>query len=226
MRHGGMAEKVCNMTDFSKIHLSKLLSLDDFTVWLVDGNYVRTNLEPDFTNFAQPLRFPTLVPPDELWVDQSAGKELAFYLTHMLVEYRAMAAGTPYQEAETLGAKAEARERAKVEQIGKHMPFDSQVYEYLLAWQGDVSIWIVNGERVRDTLYTDFVEGGHDLVYNFIPKKEIWIDKATPEAERVYTIAHEVFERGLMAKGMDYNSAHVKALKVEHKLRISAKEAT
>src|SRR3989339_323540 len=39
-----------------------------------------------------------------------------------------------------------------------------------------ICVWLINGEIVRDFFYSSFAGGGHDKVYNFIPKKEIWID--------------------------------------------------
>lgn len=81
------------------------------------------------------------------------------------------------------------------------------------------NIWLVNGQQVRDTLDVDFVLGGHDLRYPFIPKGEIWIDEATKPEERDCLIAHEVEEQRLMAEGVEYSKAHEAANVVEAECR-------
>ena len=53
---------------------------------------------------------------------------------------------------------------------------------------------------VGDFFYIDFTEGGHDKVFDFIPKKEIWIDDDLNPEERLFILVHELHERNLMKK--------------------------
>jgi len=83
-----------------------------------------------------------------------------------------------------------------------------------------VNIFLVNGEVVRDLYKTDYVEGGHYYVYDWIPKEEIWIEKTVHSEEIPVIILHEFLERTLMKyKKFPYVKAHVAALKVEFEHR-------
>jgi hypothetical protein len=80
-------------------------------------------------------------------------------------------------------------------------------------------VWLVDGSSVRRNLFIDYTEGGHDLVYKWIPKNEVWIENQEDEQEREFFLVHELHERHLMDKGMDYERAHADASKVEHNVR-------
>lgn len=55
----------------------------------------------------------------------------------------------------------------------------------------------------------DFVNGGNEAVYNYVPAGEIWIDDAQHALDRTATALHELVERDLMLHhGMSYDSAH------------------
>lgn len=82
------------------------------------------------------------------------------------------------------------------------------------------TIWIVDGSRIRTSVYPEFLFGGNDQRYRFIPKGEIWIDNTITADEYAYTVAHELREQHLMAtRGLTYDSAHDSALETEHVLR-------
>ena len=67
---------------------------------------------------------------------------------------------------------------------------------------------------------TDFVEGGHGYVYEWIPKDEIWIDNKIKSKEIPVIILHEFTERTLMKyKNIPYGRAHIAASKVEFEHR-------
>lgn len=83
----------------------------------------------------------------------------------------------------------------------------------------DIEIWLVDGGFVRDNFFIDFTMGGHDLVYDFIPDKQIWIDDDTAEDERVHVVRHELDERGEMLEGEDYEEAHEDASEIEKEYR-------
>ena len=70
----------------------------------------------------------------------------------------------------------------------------------------------------------DYCEGGHDKVYPFIPKNEVWIEKAISHQERKFIILHELHERYLMSQGKSYKNAHIGATEVEDHYRENPKE--
>lgn len=71
----------------------------------------------------------------------------------------------------------------------------------------DVTVWIVDGQYVRDNIFIDFVSGGNHERYNFVPSGEIWIDNDN-EDEAGFILLHELIESSLMRGGADYEMAH------------------
>ena len=83
-----------------------------------------------------------------------------------------------------------------------------------------LKIYVVDGQAIRDQYDVEFIQGGHSLHYDFIPKKEIWIDVNVSLKERKFVLAHKIFELGAMQKnGGDYDKAHKAASKYEKELR-------
>jgi hypothetical protein len=195
------------------------------TVWIVDGTYVRTHIDEEFTNYGQHFAF-SYIPRNEFWIDRE-GKpdELHFFVDHLLVEHSLMAKGVPYDSALDAADRAERKEREKsgdVERLtkGGSLPEPSRVH--LVLWKhltSGVSVWIVDGRLVRSVFDVDFTEGGHDHVYEFVPQNEVWIDNDLEESERPYVLLHELHERNLMGKGMNYDDAHEDSSKLEYHLR-------
>jgi hypothetical protein len=98
------------------------------------------------------------------------------------------------------------------------------VYRYLadtVHYHGKTyTVWMVDGNRVRDRVYPEWLYGGNGERYRFNPVREIWIDNAIACSEYRYTLAHELLERDLMAKlGMTYGDAHDSALMLEDSMR-------
>ncbi len=195
-------------------------------IWIVDGSYIRGNIDEEFTNFGQHYRYP-YIPIDELWIDQEAEHdERRFFIDHLLVEYRLMVKGMSYAEALVEADREERKERRRAGDInrltkrGKELPDGKQVHERL--WkklEKGVSVWIVNGRLVRSVFDIDFTAGGHDYVYEFVPENEVWIDDAIIESERGYVLLHELHERNLMARGWVYDKAHVDSSRLEYHCR-------
>ncbi len=44
-------------------------------IWIVDGTYVRTHLDEEFTNFGQHYRF-KCIPKDEFWLDKEVQRDV------------------------------------------------------------------------------------------------------------------------------------------------------
>jgi hypothetical protein len=99
------------------------------------------------------------------------------------------------------------------------------VYRYYMGKKGSFDIWIVDGNRVREKIYKEFLYGGNEQRYIFNPKGEIWIDNAISCEEYDLTVAHELNERHLMAKfGLTYDTAHYSSLMLEQVIRRQNRE--
>ena len=207
-------------------YLEKIEERGDLQVWIVDGSYIRSHKDEEFTNFGQHYRYP-YIPANELWIDREAKHdERKFFIDHLLVERRLMAKGVPYDEALVKADQAERRERRRSGDVsrlthhGQTLPDGKNVHERL--WQklkNGLSVWIVNGRLVRSAFDVDFTEGGHDYVYEFVPENEVWIDDAIEEPERGYVLLHELHERNRMAKGWPYDKAHAESSRLEYRYR-------
>jgi len=82
-----------------KPYLIKLREIGGFKVYLVDGIYIRKNLDEDFTNYAQHYQF-KFIPKNEFWIDKGASKiEERFYTNTMLILNDLMAKGISHKKA-------------------------------------------------------------------------------------------------------------------------------
>ena len=206
-------------------YLHKVGERGRITIWVVDGTYIRTNIDEEFTNYGQHFAF-RFIPENEFWIDRE-GKpdEEPFFVDHLLVEHRLMAKGVPYDDALEAADRAELKERKRAGDVdrlakGGNLPDPAGVHVTL--WKhlaSGVNVWIVDGRLVRSVFDVDFTEGGHDHVYEFVPQNEVWIDNDLEEAERPYVLLHELHERNLMAKGWDYDHAHEDSSKLEYHCR-------
>jgi hypothetical protein len=94
------------------------------------------------------------------------------------------------------------------------------IYRYFYGRKENLDIWIIDGNRVRQKIYKEFLYGGNEQRYLFNPKNEIWIDNAISCEEFDLTVAHELNERHLMAKfGWTYEAAHDSSLSLEQVIR-------
>jgi len=207
-------------------YIEKVDERGNLAVWIVDGAYIRGNIDEEFTNFGQHYRF-SYIPVNELWIDREAqNDERQFFIEHLLVEHRLMVKGMPYEKALVIADLAERRERRRAGDLslmthkGKKLPEGKDVHQRL--WrklENGPSVWIVNGRLVRSVFDIDFTEGGHDYVYEFVPQNEVWIDDDIEESERGYVLVHELHERNRMARGWPYNKAHAEASRLEYHCR-------
>jgi len=94
------------------------------------------------------------------------------------------------------------------------------IYRYFWGVKDNYSIWIIDGDIVRQKIYKEFLYGGNEQRYLFVPKGEIWIDNDISCEEFDLTVAHEMNERHLMAKyGWEYQTAHDSSLSLELAIR-------
>ena len=206
-----------------KPYIKKFAKISEFTVWIVDGKYIRGEIDEEFTNCGQYYEF-KFIPKKEIWIDKERvpGEE-KYYIDSMLVMNRLMTKGVNHKEAVKRANAIEKRERAKsglinniIKSKKKKEEFIKIIHKKILKrYSSNVKVWIVKGEIVRDLFFIDFTEGGHDKVYSFIPSGEVWIDDDLLESERKYVILHELHERALMANGMSYTKAHLDASSIE-----------
>ncbi len=116
--------------------------------------------------------------------------------------------------------------RARQPKVDITMPAEGEpiqlqrVYLRKMGRQQDMQVWVVDGSRVRAHVFDEFLEGGNDQRYRFVPPGEAWVDGATSSEEYEYALEHELHERHLMqSKGLSYDRAHTSALMLELDLR-------
>jgi len=208
-------------------YIEKIITVSDIDVWIVDGMYIRTNIDREFTNFGQYYRF-KFIPKNEFWIDkEKIGGEEDFYIEHLLVENRLMEEGMPYEQAIDKANRAEKKLRKEVLLAKEEIRPDMTKAEYiekahkklLTKYSNGIKVWIVDGALVRTVFFMDFTEGGHDQVYKFVPKGEVWLDDDLSEKEIKLILLHELHERCLMSQGWDYDTAHRKASSIEYHCR-------
>lgn len=216
-----------------KPYIKKFSRISGFNVWIVDGKYIRDNINEEFTNYGQHYLF-DFIPKNEFWIDKEGvpGEE-KYYIDSMLVMNRLLGKGVSHAEAVRKADAIERRERSKSKLIKEEIKLEKQkdeiinkVHKKLLRKFSNkkIKVWIVDGELVRDLFFIDFTEGGHNKIYPFIPFEEVWIDNDVENKEIKFVLLHEVHERNLMAKGMDYDSAHKSSSEIEYSCRRNPKE--
>ena len=208
-----------------KIYIKKLSEISGFKIWIVNGKYIRGNIDEEFTNFGQHYEF-KFIPKNEFWIDKerNSGEE-KYFIETMLAINRLMLKGMNSKEAVKIAEKIEKRERSKSKLMKKELRIKkingnviNAVYKNLIKKYSSkkIKVWVVKGELVRDLFFLDFTEGGYDKVYSFIPENEIWIDDDLSLSERKFVFLHELHERNLMSLGKRYDFAHKSSSKIEY----------
>ena len=211
-----------------KVYIKKLTKISGFKVWIVNGKYIRGNIDREFINYGQYYRF-RFIPKDEFWIDKENNPgEARYFIDTMFIMNRLLSKGMDYKSARKIANRIEKRERSKSKLIQKHIGIKKNkgdifksVYKELIKEysNGQIKVWIVNGELVRGLFFLDFTEGGHDKVYSFIPSNEIWLDDDLDPSEIKFVLLHEVHERNLMSKGIGYEKAHKSSSEIEYYCR-------
>jgi len=209
------------MSDVKQFHKRLIEKYGGLEVWEVDGEKIREKLDIEFPNFAMWPDF-DYIPKNELWLD--VGKdpdERQFFIDHMLAQWIVLKSGKDNAEAVNKAYRVERSERRKAGD--KNHVFDSKGHPHpdkvhikiLGKTDSGLTIWLINGRLVRSAFFLDFMDGGHHLVYPWVPEKEVWIDNDLVSVEYPYVILHELHERLLMSQGASYNRAHPQASKIE-----------
>ena len=210
-----------------KPYIKKELEIAGFVVWVVDGSYIRENIDEEFNNFGQHYQF-KFIPKKEFWIDRehSEGEgEKRFYINTMLTMDNFLSNGISHRKAAEIVDVLEREERAKSAYFKKYFKSKSKskdreinkIHKHFLKKysHGKLNVWIVDGELVRGLYFVDFTQGGHDKVYKFIPENEVWIDDDVSQKEMKFVLLHELHERNLMKKEMKYDPAHQSSSAIE-----------
>lgn len=214
-----------------KLNKKRILSHADYTVYSVNGLAVRNAAQPDeeFGNFATQEDFPDLIPKGEIWISEKlAPREGIFFIANALTQRSREVQGAT-EKAYDEGLEVEQTLREKLNGVAfrdgkphKQVPAAIYLEEYtvLLDPQGQVRVWVVDGNLVRSYYKTDYTEGGHGYVYHWVPRPEIWIEDGVDRRELPFIVCHEYLERRLMRdQGIDYDTAHNICSRVEFDLR-------
>jgi hypothetical protein len=103
-----------------------------------------------------------------------------------------------------------------MDKIGEKMK-KQYVKEYMTL--GKMKVFLVDGMFIRNNIDDDFTLAGHGLVFDYIPKNEIWLEHTIDKEELSIVLAHEMSERMIMKGGLEYDQAHELANIVEKACR-------
>ena len=200
-----------------------------FKVYIVDGEKAR-KLDEQITDWAT-SGSSRAVPKNQIWLDREAtDKEYPINMDEALAYQMGRDRGWGHDKAIAYAnRKAEDERGCRYNSDAKRKPsslaFTAKVEIKKIGRAPDGGdIMLVDGSKVRK-LDPNFTEGGHDLVYHYIPKgpggtAHYWMDNENEPKEMPYFVLHETVERALMAKGMKYDEAHKIASEKEHKQRM------
>lgn len=91
---------------------------------------------------------------------------------------------------------------------------------------GSLSVYTVDGPKIRDRKSVEFAAGGHGYVYSYVPKNHIWIERINTRRDQRMVLAHELIERECMKHlGWSYKRAHALANELEDCLRHGSRAA-
>ena len=205
---------------------------EGFDVYTVDAFAIRNYAQPDeeFTNFATPEEFPDLIPEGEIWISHKLlESEGVFFIANALTRLQELQRGISEERADEAGLKAERLLREQ--QLGvrfrdgrPHPRVPPEIYAEKYITLPDpvspVEVWLIEGKLARAWYKTDYTEGGHGYVYPWVPRRQIWIEKALHRSEIPFILCHEYIEMRLMRdEGLDYDRAHEICSKMEFSIR-------
>jgi hypothetical protein len=221
------------LTQDPNIYIKKIEDVGKYTIWLVNGEYIRKNLNENFVEYDRHYHLP-FIPVNEFWIDQNTNPdEWFFWVEHFIKEQAELDKGLGYEAAKAIGDRAEKKQRMTVLHIGQRKPVKEsredilkEIHQTLLTDYPttNLKIWLIDGKVVRDHYLLDYADGGHDRVYDFIPDNEIWLENTLSKAEIPFILVHELHERFLMGQGKDYPHAHRGATIIEDHYRDNPKE--
>lgn len=219
------------------VHKVFLRQQGPYKVYLVDDFRIRniSKALEEFSNFAIHADFPRLVPQNEIWISQNeTPREREFYIASATRRLNLIAKGMNSGKSYDVALNLEKRMREQDDKIFKQPGYLSEhaeknpqtpivpanIYVRKLGEYKGYQVWIVDQEKVQDTYKTDWVDGGNNSVYHFIPPTELWLSNALDPEELKFVVWHEWVESWLMRnKGWAYDNAHRRASATEYELR-------
>ena len=181
------------------------------TLRQVDGFKIRNTLDIDFgllheaSSQASYFAPKFYIPEHEIWLDHRFKDEKDFLLK--------------LEELETPDIlKTYSAQR---QYIKKALCISGPVPPYRISQseEGELTIVMVDGKIIRTHFDPEFIFGGHEFVYSYIPPREIWLDNLMDTDEVQYVLLHEKVERELMSKGKTYDIGHEYASVAEKEMR-------
>lgn len=175
----------------------------------VNGFNIRNTIDVNFGGHYT-RDYAAYIPPDEIWVEDYLKPEISLILKIVKTEKKFFSKNKSFKKLRDFlkrGAKKN----------GSPPPFYRRITK-----KGKIKVVDVDGAVVRKFIDPYFISGGHDLVYEYIPRNEIWIDALNYKEDQPFVLVHEIFERNLMAQGRDYASAHDFAIAEEKHRRRQA----
>ena len=160
------------------------------------------------------------IPKDEIWIDDElSGTEKQINILTALNHLELLKSGVNDKIA-TKQADEYDDQLRDVLLCNRHANLKIKKYAKIGKGEDKVTVWIVDGDAVRDKFGSLYVKGGHGYVYDFVPKNEIWIADMKDKDEFIAVLVHEFTERNLMKnEGMSYKDAHKKATLKEYWVR-------
>lgn len=167
----------------------------------------------DFGNYAMHDSYAE-IPDGEVWMsDHLDPYEIRIFKEMAEYEQKWLQSGvspqTSYENSVRFGNLLRVPQREPVQ------------YEFYFAIH-EVVVDIVDGRHVRDKHHSQFTQGGHGHVYEWLrPKNEIWIERLQM-GETPFIVIHELTELLLMRdRGWSYAKAHMVASDVERWHRLN-----
>ena len=137
----------------------------DYSVYVVDGEAVRDlrqESDEEFGEWSISIWFPRLIPENEIWLEDDLQEtEYPFVLANAFTQLRRLDSGASKDAAYKAGNLAEQRLRQQRVPAGP-------LYVRQYVRFGPITVWLVNGETVRDRYYVPFIEGGNHGRYHFL----------------------------------------------------------
>lgn len=161
----------------------------------INGFKIRNTTDPDFVGHST-RDYDINIPKGEIWVEDYLKPEIELILNLVKWERKFFSKNKSFQELRSFMKDLASKN-------GSPPPFRLRSEK-----RGRSKIFYVDGSIVRKYLDPYFFSGGHGLVYDYIPKNEVWIDDRNYKEDQSFVVVHELFERQLMARGRDYHSAH------------------
>lgn len=160
------------------------------------------------------------IPKDEIWIDDElSGTEKQINILTALNHLELLKGGVDDKLA-TKQADEYDDQLRDVLLCNIHANLKLRKYTKIGKGDDKVTVWIVDGDEVRNRFESKYNKGGHGYVYDYIPKNEIWISDIKDKNEFIPILEHEFVERDLMKnKGLSYQEAHKKATLKEYEIR-------